>query len=129
MRIENTEPDDPHAWRLQAACRGMDVQLFYPEKWDGETTMKAIAVCETCSVREPCLDRAIQDREPGVWGGMSERRRRVKAAEIGRIPYLAPISHGTEAGYKMHRRRLVPVCDACRIAHRAYVTSTRKERP
>ena len=36
----------------------------------------------------------------------------------GRPP--APIEHGTEGGYWKHRRRHIPLCDACADAHRRY---------
>jgi WhiB family transcriptional regulator, redox-sensing transcriptional regulator len=34
-------------------------------------------VCSACSVRETCLDFALQGREKeGVWGGATEKERR-----------------------------------------------------
>ena len=44
------EPDDRHAWRLSAACRGMDTSLFFGEPgYDYETF--AAPVCRACPVR------------------------------------------------------------------------------
>lgn len=115
---ETTEPIDPEHWREHAACRGVSVHLFYPERWDNESIANAIAVCNTCLVKQHCLDEALEKREPGVWGGMSERQRRIMAARNGRRPYLTPITHGTDKGYRMHRRRKDPICGPCREAHR-----------
>lgn len=54
-----------------AACRsdgGGLVDLFFSEQLDDIARAKSI--CGTCPVMEPCLDGALQRREPwGVWGG------------------------------------------------------------
>lgn len=113
----NPDDIDPERWREHALCRGTNVQLFYPEKWDGEATARAVEVCQPCPVREHCLDEALSNREPGIWGGMSERQRRIMQARTGKRPYERPIIHGTEAGYRAHRRRQVPICEPCRQAN------------
>jgi len=63
------------AWRHQAACRGIDPEIFFPdEEAPGDT---AKAVCVRCPVRQPCLEWALATREKeGVWGGCDERDRR-----------------------------------------------------
>jgi WhiB family redox-sensing transcriptional regulator len=58
-----------------AACEGMGSTgpaLFY----DFDLEQDAKAVCETCPVREPCLEHALIYKEVGVWGGKSEKERR-----------------------------------------------------
>jgi WhiB family redox-sensing transcriptional regulator len=63
------------SWRNQAACRGLDPSIFYPPS-DEEAEM-AKAVCDTCTVREACLEHALGRREKeGVWGGCTEKERR-----------------------------------------------------
>ena len=63
------------AWRQRAACRGVDPDTFYPVS--DEEAEQAKAICHGCSVREACLEWAIQTREKdGVWGGATERERR-----------------------------------------------------
>ncbi|MDA8312001.1 MAG: WhiB family transcriptional regulator [Actinomycetota bacterium] len=63
-------------WRKRAACRGIDVEIFFPETEDADVEA-AKAVCETCPVREACLEHALAHRErEGVWGGTTERERR-----------------------------------------------------
>ena len=47
-------------WRELAACRGTDLNLFFPER--GESAGPARRVCAACPVREPCLDYAITNR-------------------------------------------------------------------
>jgi len=62
-------------WREQAACRGADLGVFFPER--GESAGPARQVCAACPVRQPCLDYAISNRiTHGVWGGLTERERR-----------------------------------------------------
>jgi WhiB family redox-sensing transcriptional regulator len=63
------------AWRRHSACRGLDPAIFYPAT--DEEAGPAKAVCGVCSVRETCLEFALQGREKeGVWGGATERERR-----------------------------------------------------
>lgn len=66
---------EPAPWRQQASCRGLDPELFFPER--GAPSQRAKAVCATCPVREPCRDFAIENGEKfGIWGALSERQRR-----------------------------------------------------
>lgn len=62
-------------WMAQARCRGVDTEIFYPQR--GEDLSAAQAICADCPVRAQCLAHALDNREShGVWGGLSERRRR-----------------------------------------------------
>lgn len=70
-------------WQVKAACRGPQAVAFFPpqhferkvEKREREQHAKAI--CATCSVREPCLEYAIEVGEAhGIWGGLNESERR-----------------------------------------------------
>lgn len=66
-------PDD--RWILEAACRGMDIKVFFPEK--GASTEPAKRVCARCPVADECLASAVvQGDRHGVWGEKSERQRR-----------------------------------------------------
>lgn len=70
--VATFNPDD---WRLAAACRDLDTATFFPEN-EGEVA-RAKAVCESCPVREACLNFAIVTRQDdGVWGGLDENERR-----------------------------------------------------
>ena len=62
-------------WREQAACRGADLEVFFPER--GESADPARQVCAACPVRQPCLDYAVTNRiVHGIWGGLTGRERR-----------------------------------------------------
>ena len=59
---------------MRAKCRGMEDALF-PEASDQK---RARLVCSGCPVRFECLAEALDNRiEWGVWGGMTERERRL----------------------------------------------------
>lgn len=62
-------------WRERALCSQTDPEAFHPEK--GGSTKAAKKVCESCDVREECLQWALDTNERfGIWGGLSERERR-----------------------------------------------------
>jgi WhiB family redox-sensing transcriptional regulator len=62
-------------WRDQAACRGLDPEIFYPAEDEAAETAKE--VCGSCAVRQTCLEHALSVREKeGIWGGATERERR-----------------------------------------------------
>jgi len=67
-------------WRANSACRDTDPALFFPVGTTGpalEQIAAAKAVCETCDVKEPCLEFAVAtNQDSGVWGGTSEEERR-----------------------------------------------------
>lgn len=72
-------------WRLQALCRQVDPELFFPE---GDhpviAARQAKAVCRQCPVQLECLEYALTNNETfGVWGGMTARERRD-------LPYKTP---------------------------------------
>ncbi|MGI8664402.1 MAG: WhiB family transcriptional regulator [Acidimicrobiales bacterium] len=71
------------SWQLKAACRGPQAAVFFPpshfERKDEklEREHRAKAICGTCPARKPCLDFAIEIREPhGIWGGLNETERK-----------------------------------------------------
>lgn len=72
--FESVIPNRP-AWMRRAACAGMDVKLFFPEKrGEGDAARQ---VCSRCPVQEECLAFALADRATlGVWGGTDETERR-----------------------------------------------------
>lgn len=76
--LENEE-----RWQDFAACKGMDPVIFFgpehaetvKEKRDREDEAKA--VCNSCPVKEECLEYALDAREAyGIWGGLTELERK-----------------------------------------------------
>jgi WhiB family redox-sensing transcriptional regulator len=72
-------------WRERARCRGMNPDVFFPQKghrnrW--HTTDEACEVCATCPVTEECLAFGLYELW-GVWGGRPERSRRNLRRKLG----------------------------------------------
>ena len=67
-------------WRRHAACRGCDVELFFPVGVTGpavEQIEAAKVICGECPVRVECLEFALLTNQgAGVWGGATEEERR-----------------------------------------------------
>lgn len=75
IRLQRTAPRSLD-WQERALCADLDPELFYPAK--GECAREAKAVCAQCPVRLQCLEYAIaNDEKFGIFGGLSERERRV----------------------------------------------------
>ena len=77
MTIDTIFPLIPRpSWFDRAECKYLDTSLMFPER--GATVKDAKATCMSCAVREECLEYALSNAEKfGVWGGKSERERRV----------------------------------------------------
>ena len=74
-------------WMAEGNCREYSPNVFFPT--DGVGVEVARRICETCPVKEPCLEYAVSNRiEHGVWGGTSERGRR----RIARARQMAPVA-------------------------------------
>ena len=120
-------------WHNRAACKGSDPNIFY----DPARTDEAKAVCAGCPVAGPCLREAFENREQGVWGGLTEderiklNRKAVRDARTDRL--REPVyrtsdrfverdarpgtnsPHGTRARYVRGC-----TCGACTTAERLY---------
>lgn len=75
-------------WALHGACQGQDSSLFFPDRENSVEIPKAKAICKTCSVREPCLQEALESPisdDEGIWGGTTKQERiRIRAFLGGR---------------------------------------------
>lgn len=74
------------SWFDRAACQGLDTNLFFTER--GEPTTQVKAVCKACPVRVDCLNYALDTGQHfGVWGGVGEggRRQMRRARGRGRV--------------------------------------------
>lgn len=112
-------------WRTQAACKGVDPDLFFPTRGAGGFTdiREAKKVCDTCPVQPECLEYALVSGETvGVWGGMSERqRKRIRSARSLRQSRPRPRPEcGTNSGYRYHYRQNEKACFECTRAHTLY---------
>lgn len=67
-------------WFADAACRGADHDLFFPEGATGPARAQsdqAKAICSRCPVTSRCLQFALDTGQHyGIWGGLDEHERR-----------------------------------------------------
>ena len=76
------------SWRDLAACLdvvSVDYDPFFADST--ELQAEAIAICETCSVRDACLTFAVRTgQQYGIWGGQPQQiiRRLIAADRAGR---------------------------------------------
>lgn len=102
-------------WQEAAACRGLDPELFFPDR--GESVAAIKAICAECPVQAECLTYALDHRIlHGFWGGKSERERRSlrRNQRLTHLPYcpvcdadLGP-NHNCNPSAEAERRRRYP---------------------
>ncbi len=66
-----------------AACIGVDANVFFPEQ--GESDITAKTICNSCPIKKPCLENALDSQEHhGIWGGMniSDRKTELKRRKL-----------------------------------------------
>jgi WhiB family redox-sensing transcriptional regulator len=76
MRIYDRKNEE---WRLEASCRGMDTNIFFPELGVDIKHIQAIKeLCGSCPVNVECLESALNTEMDlyGFYGGKSARQRR-----------------------------------------------------
>lgn len=70
------KPVDKTSWEVDAVCATADPESWFPER--GGSSAAAKKICASCPVRRPCLMYSLDaDERFGVWGGYSERERRI----------------------------------------------------
>jgi WhiB family transcriptional regulator, redox-sensing transcriptional regulator len=78
-------------WRLEALCRGLAPEHWFPAGEEGNKVTKrdydqARLICDRCPVEKACLDEAISREDLfGMWGGKTPRER----AAMMRRPHLS----------------------------------------
>lgn len=94
MRDFTTErnPEDyplDEQWKVDAACQGMDPEIFFPGNGRPGMTPEASSqarsarqVCLSCPVQAQCLEWALTNHVAfGIWGGLGERSRKIARRE------------------------------------------------
>lgn len=71
-------------WFQFAACKGMDPELWFPDRNGGAPEAKA--VCQGCPVRDACLDYAHRELiHHGIWGGYTTQERQRMRRQLRRL--------------------------------------------
>jgi len=114
-------------WQDQASCKGMDTELFYPERYATQSfeVCRVLAICRNCPVRRECRNEAIANGERhGVWGQTTPLAR----VQLGmpsafetrdRSDWVAKLRGcGSLAGVEVHQQLGTELCTACAYAQR-----------
>lgn len=73
---DTRDHDRGEDWTVQASCREVDPEVFFPHPSDASGIAVAKSICVGCPVIDRCREGALATREPhGVWGGLDERER------------------------------------------------------
>lgn len=88
-------PSEHGFWWLNAVCRGLDANIWFPERPQGRDYFAvARSYCNKCDVREECLAEAMaQDPDNdrfGMFGGKSPRERQ-RIREGRTEPVVVPL--------------------------------------
>ena len=63
------------SWMEQAACKGMDTNIFFPKKGIPSTASLARKICSGCEVQQECKEYGAKEKF-GFWGNTSVMQRR-----------------------------------------------------
>jgi hypothetical protein len=76
------DPNPNKSWMSEAACKGLDVNLFFPQRGQAYDLKHAQRICGICPVAEQCAEHGKHETY-GIWGGTSgaERKRAKTATE------------------------------------------------
>lgn len=77
--------------------------LFYPPR-------EVLNLCPSCPVRRECLETGLENRERGVWGGLTERQRKALKRPRKR---LTCVVCGNDLMITMTDRLVLQLCLAC----------------
>jgi WhiB family transcriptional regulator, redox-sensing transcriptional regulator len=65
-------------WKRLGKCRAYDISMFFST--EPRTIQAAKKICSECPVRSKCLEYSLDEGvDFGVWGGKSEKERRIMA--------------------------------------------------
>lgn len=69
-------------WHPDALCLEIGQTMFFADKGEKHLLQTAKKVCGMCTVRDACLEEAMdQDERWGIFGGLGPRQRRKLATE------------------------------------------------
>lgn len=79
-------------WMDDAACRGLDPEMFMPERGDTHKIRAAKQLCRQCPAIQPCRDYGLELAQRydtyGIFGGLTrhERDKLLRNKRISRRP-------------------------------------------
>lgn len=76
-----TQPTYP----TRGNCTNIDPEVMFPEPGDRAGEAEAKHVCVGCPAAGDCLAWALTGADSGVWGGLTERERRLHKRRRARV--------------------------------------------
>lgn len=74
--ITRIEPLPERRWARRAACLGHNPDLWFLDDQAG-SYREARTICQSCPVRQQCLDWALETHtDHGMWGGLNPLQRK-----------------------------------------------------
>lgn len=70
-------------WMKLGACRGQDTELFFTDA--NEPPAEVVKICDHCPVKEVCLTWALERKQVGIWGGLTDFQRRQLLRKKSRV--------------------------------------------
>jgi WhiB family redox-sensing transcriptional regulator len=104
-----TNPVLKRDWAVGAACRSHDPEIWFATPKDAATIAEAQRICATCPVQASCV---LYAKETGSTDGVWSGEYLDKPAQSSR-----QWVHGTDAGWKRHRRLGERPCSSCVQGH------------
>ena len=71
-----------YSWQKDAACKGMDINLFYIGQGK-KISQEVVEACNSCPVAEACLQHALEREEYGYWSSTNASQRIKMRKELG----------------------------------------------
>ncbi len=91
----------PPPWHRDAECRGVPVEVFFPDPATPEAFAKAAAYCDRCPVAADCADHAATHGEAwGIWAGQPMRSERSLHRSARKAERLAALAAEREAAQR-----------------------------
>ena len=100
-------PQELQEWRKRGNCAQLnpkEADKFFFLSRGGSPVKARQKFCDDCPVKQACFEYAVVHNEDGIWGGSTEKERRVVA------PFLRPALE-TKARLEgwLEERRLAPI--------------------
>lgn len=74
-----------------AACDGMDTDIFFDDLADSKKRAELRELCASCPIIDQCRDWGLNHEVYGFWGGLSADERRGVRRKLGiNIYYITP---------------------------------------
>lgn len=110
-------------WFRWAACRGLNPNMFMPQRGENNKIKEAKKICESCPVQELCKDYGLKLAQifdtHGIFGGLTRQERKKELERRGLnvrrwgASDMSTITHGSNAAYLMHGYAGEEPCELC----------------